>query len=223
MKTFGLGTAASLSSVERYARFTAAMRRVYGTMEEALDANTSPVVKPIWSRFGDSLRREPALALDLADVAREGDEYPITPATLAYCDAIKHAAANDEADGGGRLIGHIYCRYFADLFGGQALAAPTRYALAPAVLPNTPRHYDFGEFGAQRRESIEALYAAFNEAGEALGSDAARQAVIDETNDAFVHNVQVYSEEGLLWSAAGKGVTNMVIGFAKAKVLGEAV
>ena len=54
------------------------------------------------------------------------------------------------------MIGHVYCRYFADLFGGQALGAPTYYALAPAVLPGTPRHYDFGEFGANRRESIEA-------------------------------------------------------------------
>ena len=92
------------------------------------------------------------------------------------------------------------CRYFADLFGGQALAAPTRYALAPAVLPGTPRHYDFGAFGANRRESIEALYQSFNEAGEALGSDSARQAVVDEANLAFEHNIRVYSEEGALWS-----------------------
>ena len=52
-----------------------------------------------------------------------------------------------------------------------------RYALSPAVLDGTPRHYDFGDFGANRKESIERLYTAFNEAGEALGTDAARQAL----------------------------------------------
>ena len=217
MKTFGLGTAASLSSVDRYARFTAGMLRVYGTMERSLDASSSPATRPLWTRFGESLRREPSLELDLADVATQ--ELPVTPATQAYCAAIEAAAAADEADGGGRMIGHVYCRYFADLFGGQALGAPTRYALAPAVLPGTPRHYDFGEFGANRRESIEALYAAFNEAGEALGSEAALQAIVEETRAAFAHNVALYSEEGELWSGAARGVSNMVGGFARAKLL----
>ena len=153
MKTFGLGTAASLSSVERYARFTSAMCQVYGTMERSLDESASPVTLTLWKRFGGALRREPSLGLDLADVA--SSPLQVTPATQAYCAAIEEAAAADNSDGGGRMIGHVYCRYFADLFGGQALAAPTRYALAPAVLPGTPRHYDFGKFGANRRESIE--------------------------------------------------------------------
>jgi len=218
MKTFGLGTAASLSSVERYARFTSAMRQVYGTMERSLDASASPATLPLWQRFGDSLRREPSLALDLADVTSH--ELPITPATRAYCAAIEAAAAADDADGGGRMIGHFYCRYFADLFGGQALAAPTRYALAPAVLPGTPRHYEFGTFGTNRRESIESLYAAFNEAGEALGHEAALQVVVGETRAAFQCNVALYTEEGALWSGAARGVGNMVSGFARAKLLG---
>ena len=218
MKTFGLGTAASLSSVDRYARFTSGMLRVYGTMERSLDASSSPATRPLWTRFGESLRRAPSLELDLADVATQ--ELPVTPATQAYCAAIEAAAAADEADGGGRMIGHVYCRYFADLFGGQALGAPTRYALAPAVLPGTPRHYDFGEFGANRRESIEALYAAFNEAGEALGSEASLQTIVEETRAAFAHNVALYSEEGQLWSGAARGVGNMVGGFARAKLLG---
>jgi len=217
MKTFGLGTAASLASVERYARFTAAMRHVYGTMERSLDSSSSPVIMPLWQEFGDSLRREEALTLDLIDVSTP-DAHAITVATHDYCAAIETAAARDNADGGGRLIGHLYCRYFADLFGGQALAAPTRYALAPAVLPGTPRHYDFGEFGARRGESIEALYAAFNTAGEQLGSEAARQAVVDEARIAFKHNVRVYSEEGPLLGAAAQGVANMIGGFVRAKV-----
>jgi len=218
MKTFGLGTAASLSSVGRYARFTASMCHVYGTMERSLDKTTSPAAAPIWQSFGDSLRRESALLLDLADVS-DAAQPPMTPATRAYVADIEAAAARDEADGGARLIGHFYCRYFADLFGGQMLAAPTYYALAPAVRPNTPRHYDFGDFGARRAESIEALYSAFNEAGETLGSDAARQAVVEEANRAFEHNIRVYSEEGELWSGAAQGVANMVYGFARSRAL----
>jgi len=221
MKTFGLGTAASLATVERYARFTAAMHHVYGTMERSFDASTSPVVVPLWQRFGDSLRREPSLALDLADVSSSATLHSRTPATAAYCAAIEDAAARDNADGGGRLIGHLYCRYFADLFGGQALAAPTRYALAPAVRPGTPRHYDFGDFGARRAESVEALYQAFNTAGAALGSQAAQDEVVTEANRAFAHNIAVYSEEGALWSGAAHGVANMVRGFVRAKVVGS--
>ena len=73
----------------------------------------------------------------------------------------------------------------------QALAAPTRYALAPAVRPGTPRHYDFGDFGARRAESVEALYQAFNTAGAALGSQAARDEVVTAANRAFAHNIAV--------------------------------
>ena len=73
----------------------------------------------------------------------------------------------------------------------QALAAPTRYALAPAVRPGTPRHYDFGDFGARRAESVEALYQAFNTAGAALGSQAAQDEVVTEANRAFAHNIAV--------------------------------
>jgi hypothetical protein len=47
-----------------------------------------------------------------------------------------HKAADEE--GGVRLLGHMYVRYFADLFGGRALGAPTRMALD---LPSTPHFY----------------------------------------------------------------------------------
>ena len=102
------------------------------------------------------------------------------------------------------------------------LAAPTRWALSPAVLPGTPRHYDFGEFGSRRRESIEALYEAFNAAGTVLGSDEAHMAVVDETNRAFGHNVKVYTEEGQLWSGAARGVVNVGSGFLKSRLSGNA-
>merc|ERR1712087_11217 len=219
MQTFGLGTAASLASVERYARFTSSMLHVYGAMECALDASTSPAVNSVWKLYADSLRREAALRADLADVAETlSSVHRASEATRAYVAAIQIAAAADEADKGGRLIGHLYCRYFADLFGGQALAAPTRWALGPAVKPGTPRHYDFGEFGAHRQESIEALYWAFNEAGILLGCEQAQQAVVDETLRAFSLNVAVYTEDGALWSDAARGVSNMLRGWVRERL-----
>ena len=49
---------------------------------------------------------------------------------------------------------------------------------------------------------------------------ASAQAVVEETNQAFAHNVQVYTEEGALLSGAARGIANMVVGFSRAKLLG---
>ena len=53
-----------------------------------------------------------------------------------------------------------------------------------------------------------------------LWASSARQAVVDEANLAFEHNIRVYSEEGALWSGAARGVANMVRGYARAKLVG---
>lgn len=45
MTTFGLGTAASLASRERYTRFTTSLHGVYSAMESSLDASASPPVR----------------------------------------------------------------------------------------------------------------------------------------------------------------------------------
>ena len=79
--------------------------------------------------------------------------------------------------------------------------------------------YDFGEFGARRRESIEALYSAFNEAGSLLGSEHAQEAVVDETLRAFALNVAVYTEDGALWRDAGRGIANILRGWARERLM----
>lgn len=209
MKVFGLGTAASLASRERYARFTGAMHVIYSTMEARLDASSSPPNRLVWDRHGDHLRRASALAADLSEV---GGKTHSSPATRAYVAAIEAAAKADEEGGGGRLLGHVYCRYFADLFGGQALAAPTRLALSLA--PSSPRHYDFGTFVAGRRgEAISSLYVALNEAGEVLGHDTARTEVVREAYRAFALNVAVYREDGRLGVDSIRGVANVISGW----------
>ena len=216
MKVFGLGTAASMANRDRYARFTLSMHAVYHTMERSFDTVPSAAVASVWEPFGEQLRRASALREDAEEVLGPLTVLPPpSAATAAYVTAIEDAARADGADGGGRLLGHLYCRYFADLFGGQALSAPYRYALGLA--PTSPRHYDFGPFGADRRASIEAIYEALNAAGETLRDDRARDAVLVETRAAFGHNVAVYSEEGRLVTDGMRGALNMALGFASAK------
>lgn len=209
MKVFGLGTAASMANRERYARFTTSMYAVYSSMERELDAQTSPANCIVWNRFGDQLRRTAKLQSDLEEVGA----WPVSdvsPASERYAEAIVSASRSDAELNGGRLLGHVYCRYFADLFGGQALAGPYQWALGLEV---GPTHYDFGDFGKHRRQSIETIYEALNEAGEVLGSDEARGSVVAEARRAFSLNVDVYKEEGALVQDGIKGLANVAVGY----------
>lgn len=223
MRVFGLGTAASLANRQRYARFTGSMLSVYSAMEEELDSccSTQTAVATVWARHGTILRRSASLRADLADVVEDVEKATaqISPATASYISGIRAAAASDRA-GGARLLGHVYCRYFADLFGGQALAGPTRAALA--LKPGTPRHYMFDlpedetlaepTCAKQRRRAfIEAVYRSINEAGQELSPEAF-QAVIDEALLAFKSNVAVYSEEPMLLDSI-RGALNVGTGF----------
>jgi len=224
MRVFGLGTAASMANRARYARFTASMHAVYSAMEQELDAaaagNMCVPVKTVWERHGPILRRANSLELDLADVAGEADVHAAanSPATIRYVDGI-HAAS-----GTPRLLGHLYCRYFADLFGGQMLALPTRLALSLPM--NTPRHYSFdlpapegGTPSSVRKAYIEDVYQSINEAGNLLEADAFN-AVVEEALAAFAYNVGVYSEERLLADAT-RGVINVATGYAASQIRGS--
>ena len=248
MRTFGLGTAASIASRARYSRFTTSMHAIYTAMEEEFDSaspEASPVVHALWQRHGDTLRRSSALRQDLEDVLEEPGEtdmwgvaLDISPATRRYVTGIQEAGADDRERGGARMLGHLYCRYFADLFGGSVLAAPTRAAL---TLPaDTPRHYSFALPPDGRRAFIESVYSSLNvrvaldasmnrsdrvqddlaaaclaaqDAGNALPA-AQVDEVVQEALHAFAHNIAVYGEEPMAFDAV-RGVAKTVIGFAK--------
>jgi heme oxygenase len=170
MKVFGVGTMASMASIERYRRFTTSMHAVYSSMEEEMDRagpHAAPLVHAVWAQHGDVLRRAPSLALDLEDVG--GPAALSSSSTERYVAAIRIAGADDRERGGARMLGHLYCRYFADLFGGSMLARPTRAALRLA--DGTPRNYTFtlpSDEAGGRRAYIEAVYASLNEAGAGL-------------------------------------------------------
>eukprot|EP00928_Gymnodinium_smaydae_P011753 TRINITY_DN14306_c1_g2_i1.p1 TRINITY_DN14306_c1_g2~~TRINITY_DN14306_c1_g2_i1.p1 ORF type:complete len:288 (-),score=57.94 TRINITY_DN14306_c1_g2_i1:143-961(-) len=220
MKVFGLGTAASMANRGRYARFTASMHAVYSALEHELDitADQSPAIAQVWTRHGAVLRRAPALLADLGDVSSVSTERAAaaaSPPTAQYVAGVREAAASDRALGGARLLGHLYCRYFADLFGGQMLAAPTRAALSLA--PGTPRHYTFdlpAEGG--RRAYIEEVYKSLNDAGSILSKESF-DATIAEALRAFEYNVAVYSEEPYYLDAI-RGGMNVCSGFLVQKL-----
>ena len=243
MKVFGLGTAASMADIGRYTRFTSSMHAVYSAMEMELDKaspTASPLVHAVWHEHGGILRRAPSLALDLADVGGSSLTSN-TPATELYVQAIRTAGADDRERGGARMLGHLYTRYFADLFGGSMLAMPYRCALGlPA---GTPRHYTFelpSDEQGGRRAYIEALYRSLNLAGEGIkalqpepepepgpeGSPATPQAeqlrhdrwadVIDETLLAFQHNIQLYSEEPMYLDGI-KGCCRVAAGMIRSR------
>eukprot|EP00747_Dinoflagellata_sp_TGD_P184925 gnl/TRDRNA2_/TRDRNA2_41041_c0_seq1.p1 gnl/TRDRNA2_/TRDRNA2_41041_c0~~gnl/TRDRNA2_/TRDRNA2_41041_c0_seq1.p1 ORF type:complete len:302 (+),score=54.65 gnl/TRDRNA2_/TRDRNA2_41041_c0_seq1:73-906(+) len=213
MKVFGLGTAASMADRSRYGRFTTSMYAVYSAMEEEMDAATAkvaPAVYDVWAVHGGVLRRAPALGADLSDVGISPDKLSLSPATVRYVEAVRAAGADDRERSGGRMLGHMYCRYFADLFGGQMLGLPTRVALT--LPPETPRHYVFGlppEMG--RRIFIEEVYRSLNAAGEKL-PPAQFDDVVEEAALAFQCNIDVYGEEPIR-AAAVRGVVNVATGF----------
>jgi heme oxygenase len=167
----------------------------------------------VWPHFSADLRQRPALLEDLAHVGVQSlaDMPPPTPATAAYIASIQQASSE-------ALIGHFYCRYFADLFGGSMLGTPTALALA---LPS-PLFYSFPPAVEQQRGAyIESVYERINTAGE-LMDPAMQEQVIFATEAAFAHNADIIKEVGMLRVAvrAVLGITNVSSAYVKNRVLG---
>jgi len=204
MRVFGLGFLRSVASREEYTHFATGMYHYYGAMEARLDADQH-LAGDLWRRFPE-LRRAPKLAHDLADIGLS-TPAPATPATAAYVAAIDDAAARER---GVPLLGHLYVRYFADLFGGRALGFPTQVAVG---LPTRPRFYMWDDRVERDRAAyIEALYEALNEAGERMEGDAQREQVVEEARTAFRHNAAVYTELPELNRGAAYGALNIAGG-----------
>ena len=81
------------------------MQAVYSTMEEEFATIAAAAV---WARHGEVLRRAPSLERDLFDVEPAALSWPTTPATAAYVDRIRAAAADDPETGGAQMMGHLH-------------------------------------------------------------------------------------------------------------------
>jgi heme oxygenase len=207
MRTFGLGFLAECASVESYARAISQRYHYYTAMEARFDAATWGAIVAVWPVREAELRRSERLATDLRNLGIDPANALRTPALDAYVRRIQ--TASDDG-----LVGHLYCRYFADLFGGSMLGTPTRlalglkhectaYALAPRVL-------------ADKAPYIEALYEAINAAGEGL-TPAQREHVVEEARAAFTHNAELVKERGsaTLVLQASAGLAQLIAGYLK--------
>jgi heme oxygenase len=219
MKVFGLGTLAGMQSRERYQQFLTNMHVVYRAMEVELDVTSDLIVKTdairsVWQKHGQRLRRKARLEQDLQELqdllAVDGSENApqVSPKTIDYVERIRKAGELDRETGGGLLLGHLYCRYFADLFGGQMLGRPFQLALQ---LPVLPRHLVFNLEKENRKEYLEELYGDLNKAGKQL-TPAQLDDVRKESISAFQHNAWIYSEDPKMVSQAVQGGMNLMLG-----------
>ena len=82
----------------------------------------SPLPWAVWRQFESDLRRGPALREDISVLTGMGALPPApSAAALRYTQRLAEAAAVDSSGGPPLLLGHFYCRYLADLFGGSML------------------------------------------------------------------------------------------------------
>mmetsp|Transcript_11167 Transcript_11167/g.29068 ORF Transcript_11167/g.29068 Transcript_11167/m.29068 type:complete len:279 (-) Transcript_11167:35-871(-) len=211
MRIFGLGFLAECASMDSYRHALAGRLAVYTTMEARFDmAGARSAIGTLWSRFGPELRQRPALMMDLEAVGVRNVDASAIAASHAAVGKYVHAieAASDDT-----LVGHFYCRYFADLFGGSMLNAPTRLGLG---LPRDCEFYAFPPAVEDNRaEYIESVYEGINEVGEKM-DELTRAAVVEEARTAFAHNAAVVTEPGLpaVVLGAGRGAVNIAFGYA---------
>lgn len=108
------------------------------------------------------------------------------------------------------MVGHLYCRYLADLFGGQQLASPTRLALG---LDGNPKMYEF-DLGLGRKDFIEGLYVSINRVGDGM-LDEQRKVIVEEAAECFELNKRLYAEGGGIYGGSLRAGWNLMKGFGK--------
>ena len=214
---------------------------------------STSAVASFWSKHSTTLRRAYHLKKDVVDACRlmdtssqrrscgqlpeldKDDDSIYSPATIDYMNAIREAGRNDREKGTGRLLGHAYTRYLADLMGGSVLGTPTRVALR--LDEGMPTQYSFifpaasvsvdhnSDVAMSRKEYVECIYSDLNEAGKILeekkgdrGADngVLLEEVVSEAREAFRHNVNVYAEEPIVFDSI-VGLKNIVTGWAMQK------
>jgi heme oxygenase len=223
MRVFGTGTLAALKSKSAYISFAASHHHFYDELENRLDdahRENTPSGR-VWGQFSSELRRAHRLERDLETLLGTSvGAHPPSPATSAYVAAIADAAEREKGAGNPPfLVGHFYCRYLADLFGGSMMGWPTRRALGLAETPGFYTHDD-AHINDDRFAYVERVYAAINASAEGLSEDDVAS-VADEAKTAFRLNAGVYREDGRGSSvAAAYGGVKVMWGYAKERVWG---
>ncbi len=209
MTVFGLGALAEFT-LDNYRHFALQRYHFYSAMENRFDGASSGAIATVWKPAAQELRQTNCLLEDLKEVnVLDPKNTTPSPSTEAYIQSIERASSDT-------LVAHLYCRYFADLFGGSMLGYPTQLALG---VPS-PKFYSFGTAvsGNNRAAFIEGIYEKINAAGDEMDEDT-RAAVVEEAVLAFKHNANVIKEKGLgLVPCVVGGVFNVSKGYVISKL-----
>jgi heme oxygenase len=183
-----------------YRKLVANFYYAYVAMEEELERHKDhPVVSKI---YFPELHRKASLESDLAYYygPNWANEISLTPGGQRYVDRIREVA-NTQPE---LLVSHSYTRYIGDLSGGQILKGIAQRAMNLSEGEGTA-FYEFPEisdekaFKTKYRESMDA----------APVDDAMVAAIVEEANDAFGLNMEMFKElEGNLIKAIGQMLFN---------------
>jgi heme oxygenase (biliverdin-producing, ferredoxin) len=150
------------------------------------------------------LDRKESLEQDLAFYYGPNWRSEVKPsaATQTYVDQIKQVAANDPE----MLIAHLYTRYIGDLSGGQIL----KKIAVNAMNLNEGEGTNFYEFA--QIDDEKAFKTMYRSTLDSLPvTDEKADAIVEEANDAFHHNMNMFQElEGNLVKAIGVQLFNLL-------------
>ena len=216
---FGSGTLRGFATRGSLCGFLRAHLFVYDALEDALDGARGPTADA-WQPLAPLLKRTQALRADVELLG--GDVGVPSPATAAYVDAVRRAAEVEAEPGAPPLLlGHLYTRFLADLFGGSLLGWPTKLALGLDAVPAYYVHSP--EVANDLAGTIERFYELLNDAGEGLSEEGTRR-VVEEARTAFELNAGVYLEGpggpgAGMFALAALGALRVAAGHARHRIL----
>ncbi|MGB3765714.1 MAG: heme oxygenase (biliverdin-producing) [Phormidesmis sp.] len=187
-----------------YRKLVANFYYVYSAMEEELEKHKNhPVVSKIYFPV---LNRKATLEKDLAFYYGNNwkEQISLSKAGKKYVERIREISANQPE----LLVGHSYTRYLGDLSGGQILKTISQRAMNltgsdGVAFYEFPTIDDEKAFKAEYRDSL----------NEAPVDDATANAIVEEANDAFGINMELFQElEGNLIKAVGVMLFNSLTG-----------
>ncbi|PZO23308.1 MAG: heme oxygenase [Leptolyngbya foveolarum] len=187
-----------------YRKLVANFYYIYSAMEEELEKHKDhPVVSKIYFPV---LNRKATLEEDLAFYYGNNwkEQISLSKTGKKYVERIREISANQPE----LLVGHSYTRYLGDLSGGQILKTISQRAMNltgsdGVAFYEFPTIEDEKAFKANYRESL----------NEAPVDDETANAIVEEANDAFGLNMELYQElEGNLIKAVGVMLFNSLTG-----------
>ncbi|KAG0223335.1 heme oxygenase-domain-containing protein [Mortierella sp. GBAus27b] len=175
-------------SLATYGRFLISLYHVYSTLERVLDQHKdNPQLALLY--FPDELSRLGPLEQDVEFF--NGPDWremltPVTPAQQAYISAIERCASSPTPE---LLAAHSYVRYLGDLSGGKVLAKRLqKFNDLPEDKGAAFYYFDLIEDVDQFKEMYRKRLNQM-EVSEEL-----RQQIVDEAKDAFLKNIDMFSE-----------------------------